>query len=142
MDPQRAKTAGPTGDRLRRVDQQAEQFVQPPERPLSSLIVMGASAGGYHAIQEAIKELTPDLPAAVIILLHSGRDTVSAYPLEHFLSQYTEVPIQAVQRGGGPVAAGTDLCDASWTRRLPSRTNVTARAADARPSGDHNQSVI
>jgi len=101
LDPQRAKTAGPTGDRLRRVDQQAEQFVQPPERPLSSLIVMGASAGGYHAIQEAIKELTPDLPAAVIILLHSGRDTVSAYPLEHFLSQYTEVPIQAVQRGGG-----------------------------------------
>ena len=64
-------------ERLSRLDQQVEEFVQSLEHPLESLIVMGASAGGHRAIQEAVKGLSYDLPAAVVILLHSSTRTGS-----------------------------------------------------------------
>jgi len=51
-------------ERLSRLDQQVEEFVQSPEHPLESLIVMGASAGGHRAIQEAVKDLSHDLPGS------------------------------------------------------------------------------
>jgi chemotaxis response regulator CheB len=93
-------------ERLSRLDQQVEEFVQSPEHPLESLIVMGASAGGHRAIQEAVKGLSYDLPAAVIILLHSSTRTGSEYPYESIFSRSTELPVQAVQEGGERVQPG------------------------------------
>lgn len=92
-----ARTAMRADERLSRLDQQAERFVQSTEQPLESLIVMGASAGGHYALQEAVKGLSHDLPAAVIILLHSGRQTIEGYSLKDFLGSSTDLPIQVVQ---------------------------------------------
>lgn len=86
-------------ERLSRLDQQAERFVQPTEQPLESLIVMGASAGGYGALQDAVKGLSGNLPAAVIILLHSGKSTIEENPLIVLLGHACEIPVQAVQAG-------------------------------------------
>jgi two-component system chemotaxis response regulator CheB len=86
-------------ERLRRVGQQAEEFIQTSERPLESLIVIGASAGGYVALKDAIKGLSHNLPAAVIILLHSGRGTLSENPLIELLGHASEIPVRAAQDG-------------------------------------------
>lgn len=86
-------------ERLRRVGQQTEDFIQRPEDPLESLIVIGASAGGYAAIQDAVKGLSRDLPAAVVILLHSDRSTLSDNPLIGLLSHACELSVRSVQDG-------------------------------------------
>ena len=100
MESQNAKQDIMTsGDRLRRLGQQSEEFVQSSEQVLSSLIVMGASAGGHQALEQAIKGLSRDLPAAVVILLHSGRSLVPEYRLVDVLSKSTELPIQVVKEG-------------------------------------------
>lgn len=85
-------------ERLTRQGQQDEQFIYPTESALESLIVIGASAGGFVALQEAIKGLSRDLPAAVIILLHSMIKN-SGYGLEHVLARSTELPIQVIKAG-------------------------------------------
>src|ERR1044072_7440237 len=85
-------------ERLTRQGQQDEQFICPTESALESLIVIGASAGGFVALQEAVKGLSGALPAAVIILLHSMMKN-SGYGLEHVLARSTEMPIQVIQAG-------------------------------------------
>ena len=86
-------------ERLKRKGQQAEQFVKAQEHPVENLIVMGASAGGHHALKQAVKGLSFNLPAAVIISLHSGRQTVGEFTLANFLGTSTDLPIQVVQTG-------------------------------------------
>lgn len=86
-------------ERLSRMDQQAEEFVLSTDAPLESLIVMGASAGGFVALPEAVRGLSRDLPAAVVILLHAGRRPGPENPLENVLSQSTELPVLPVQDG-------------------------------------------
>lgn len=83
-------------ERLTRTGQQPEQFLKPRECPVENLIVIGASAGGYHALQEAVKGLSWDLPAAVIILLHSGKQTIEKSSLKNLLRTSTDLPIQLV----------------------------------------------
>jgi chemotaxis response regulator CheB len=60
--PQAPRTTMRADERLSRLDQQAEEFVQSSEQPLESLIVIGASAGGYVALQDAVKGLSRNLP--------------------------------------------------------------------------------
>lgn len=86
-------------ERLRRVGQQTEEYIQTPEHSLESLIVIGASAGGYVALQHAVKGLSRNLPAAVVILLHSGRSMLSENPLVSLLSHACELSVQTVQDG-------------------------------------------
>ncbi len=100
MAPSRvAKNAMRADERLSRLNQQTERFMQPTEQPLESLIVIGASAGGYVALQDAVKGLSRNLPAAVIILLHSGRSAIQKNPLIDLLSHSCEIPVQAAQAG-------------------------------------------
>jgi two-component system, chemotaxis family, protein-glutamate methylesterase/glutaminase len=100
MAPRRAaKDAMRADERLSRLNQQTEQFVQPTEQPLESLIVIGASAGGYVALQDAVKGLSRNLPAAVIVLLHSGTSTIQENPLINLLGHACEIPVQAAQAG-------------------------------------------
>ncbi len=96
-----------TSGRLRRQGQKPERFVTQTERPLETLIVIGASAGGHHALQETLKGLSPTLPAAVIVLVHSTIHTVSDFRFEKILSQYTALPIRAVQESGERLKPGT-----------------------------------
>jgi chemotaxis response regulator CheB len=95
------KNAIRADERLGRLNQQAERFVQSSEQPIESLIVMGASAGGYVALQDAVKGLSHDSPAAVIILLHSGRRTTPDFSMKSFLSSSTDLHIQVAQTEGG-----------------------------------------
>ncbi|MBX3301773.1 MAG: chemotaxis protein CheB [Nitrospira sp.] len=87
-------------ERLGRLDQKTERFVQPTELPLESLIVMGTSAGGYVALQDAVKGLSGNLPAAVIVLLHAGSRSMSGEnPLVNLLGRCCEIPVQAARSG-------------------------------------------
>lgn len=86
-----------SGDRLRRVGEQRERFGKPAEIPIENLIVIGASAGGYVVLKEVIRALSPDIPAAVIILQHMGR--ASQYDWETALAEHTVVPIAVAKSG-------------------------------------------
>lgn len=86
-------------ERLRRVGQEAEDFVQMSESPLQNIIVIGTSAGGFVALQEVVRGLSHDLPAAVVVLLHSGRRTGPENPVQTVLSRCTTLPIRPVQSG-------------------------------------------
>jgi two-component system chemotaxis response regulator CheB len=44
------------------------------------IIVMGASAGGLQAIQQIVRRLPSDLPAAVFVVIHTGPDTPGILP--------------------------------------------------------------
>ena len=56
---------------------------------------MGASAGGYHALQEILPDLSIDIPAAIVILVHSRLG--NTYRVEGMLKQFTRIPIFPVQ---------------------------------------------
>ncbi len=86
-------------ERLSRLGQQPERFVESTDSKLESLIVIGASAGGYVALQEAVRGLSRDLPAALVILVHSARRTGPENPIEYLLSRSTELPVRPVQDG-------------------------------------------
>ena len=83
-------------DRLRREGEKPEDHRTPTESSIENLIVVGASAGGHHAIRQVIRGLSSDIPAAVIIMLHRGRDTAPS-KVERWLEPSTHIPIQAVQ---------------------------------------------
>ena len=106
MEPRPAKKERTSGERLRRVGQQKEGYLQRTEQPLESLIVLGASAGGYHALQEAIKGLSRDIPAAIVILLHSSSSVGLEHQLVNVLRQSTELPTRAIQEDGDRLEPG------------------------------------
>jgi two-component system, chemotaxis family, protein-glutamate methylesterase/glutaminase len=93
------KDAMRADERLSRLNQQTEQFVHPTEQGIESLIVIGASAGGYVALQDAVKGLSRNLPATVIVLLHSGTSTIRENPLINLLGHACEIPVQAAHAG-------------------------------------------
>jgi two-component system chemotaxis response regulator CheB len=67
------------------------------------VIVVGASAGGIEALTSLVRGLTPDLPAAVFVVLHVPSDSRSALPA--ILSRAGPVP--AVQAADGdPIRPG------------------------------------
>lgn len=85
------------GDRLRRVRQRRFSTGL-----AETLIVVGASAGGHHAIRQVTKELSDDIPAAIIIMLHRPRTYSSQYEgfkLEEWLEVSTNIPVVRVQSG-------------------------------------------
>jgi chemotaxis response regulator CheB len=57
----------------------------------STLVTIGASAGGHRALAALIRDLPADLPAAVIILLHIG--TVVEFILPRWLRQFGHLPV-------------------------------------------------
>ena len=58
--------------------------------PSTDIIVIGASSGGVEALQTLVHGLSPDLPAAVLIVLHVG-----AHPsiLPDILERVTTLPV-------------------------------------------------
>ena len=61
------------------------------------IIVIGASAGGVEALMELVRGLPPDLPAAVLIVLHVARRGTSIMP--HILNREATLPARHPQSG-------------------------------------------
>ena len=59
--------------------------------PTLKLVVIGASAGGLEALIRLVEVLPKDLPAAVIVAIHTRSDTSSHLP--EILSRWTALPV-------------------------------------------------
>ncbi len=96
MAEQRARISKLTsGERLRRKGQAKAIGRKRRRSPIQNLVVMGASAGGYDALIEILRELSTDIPAAIVILLHIALD--SEYSLKNLLGRFTRIPIVQVE---------------------------------------------
>jgi two-component system, chemotaxis family, protein-glutamate methylesterase/glutaminase len=76
-------------------------------RPAGSghdLILIGASAGGIHALQRILADLPSDLPAAVLVVVHLGATS----HLAQVLARGCSLPVQAA-RDGEALRQGTVL---------------------------------
>jgi two-component system chemotaxis response regulator CheB len=81
-----------SGERLRRKGQ--TQAPMKGRTFIANLIVMGASAGGQKALVEIVKDLPVDIPAAIVVLVHSRLG--SEYSPKGLLEQFTRIPIVPV----------------------------------------------
>ncbi len=93
MSEQRAGTSKLTSvERLGRKGQ-AQATKRNGKTLIQNLVVIGASAGGYDAMIEILGELSADIPAAIVILLHmplGGKHDLS-------LGRCTRIPIVQVK---------------------------------------------
>ena len=78
-----------SGERLQRQGQVAPSSI-------ANLIVIGASAGGHQAVVEILKDLSADMPAAIVILLHMPTKS-SPRGLKAFLRRFSRLPIIEVE---------------------------------------------
>ncbi len=92
---------------------------------IQSVIVLGASAGGVESLREVVEGLPPDLPAAVLVVLHVPSATPSALP--KILSECGKLPANHPQDGEELRAARTaraahpyssEICDFGIWRGL------------------------
>jgi two-component system chemotaxis response regulator CheB len=61
------------------------------------LVVIGASAGGVEALSQVVRELPPDLPAAVCVVLHIAPGSPSM--LAHILGRAGRLPCRPARDG-------------------------------------------
>jgi two-component system chemotaxis response regulator CheB len=66
-----------------------------PQTSGHDIVVIGASAGGIEALKELLQQLTPDLPAALFIVLHLGARS----HLAHILARHCPLPVVAAESG-------------------------------------------
>jgi two-component system, chemotaxis family, protein-glutamate methylesterase/glutaminase len=94
------KTSATSTDSLRRGREQPERTGRPTEEPIGNLIVIGASAGGYTALRELVQDLSDNIPAAIIILLHASvRIHFQGHKFSDWLRESTRVPVYLIQSG-------------------------------------------
>lgn len=84
------------------------------DEPASSLVVVGASAGGVEALTTLVSGLPDDLPAAVCTVLHLPASAESR--LAHILSRAG--PLAAAQAQGGEILAPGRILVAPPDRHL------------------------
>jgi len=83
-----------SGERLRR-EGQAQRPICKEKTFIENLALMGASAGGYRAFEEILKDLSTDILAAIIVLIHAPLG--SEFHLRSFLKRLSRIPIVMVQ---------------------------------------------
>lgn len=62
-----------------------------PEESVRALVVIGASAGGRTVIGTVLKNLSADIPAAIVVMLHTAPD--SAYDLSAWFRQLGHIEV-------------------------------------------------
>jgi two-component system chemotaxis response regulator CheB len=66
------------------------------DQPVRTVIVIGASAGGLAAISTVLKELSRDIPAAIVVMLHASPD--SEFDLSKWLRRFGHIQIVETSR--------------------------------------------
>src|SRR5690348_13487374 len=104
---------------------------------INRVVVIGASAGGLDPLKSLVSALTPDISAAVLVVMHMARHTPSM--LERILARATKLPtVQASD--GEPLVAGRIYCARPDCHLLVDRTTVAVTHGPAenrfRPSID------
>jgi two-component system chemotaxis response regulator CheB len=61
---------------------------------IDNLIVIGSSAGGHRALSEIFKDLSVDMPAVIVIVLHMPTRSLPAF--KKTLGRYCRLPIKEV----------------------------------------------
>jgi two-component system, chemotaxis family, protein-glutamate methylesterase/glutaminase len=63
--------------------------------------VIGASAGGHSAVKEVLREVSQDIPAALIIMQHTSAPSFDAkkFRLKDWLQQATRIPVVQISDG-------------------------------------------
>ncbi|MBV8992804.1 MAG: hypothetical protein JO287_03665 [Pseudonocardiales bacterium] len=87
----------------RRLDAVSSGEPLPTSAHGAGVIAMGASAGGVEALRAVVAGLAPELPAAVLVVLHIPRHSPSALP--RILNRAGPLPAVAAEHGM-PVRAG------------------------------------
>ena len=85
-----------SGERLRRKGQVQASTRNRKKRSVRNLIIVGASAGGYRALSEIFRDLPPDIPAAIVVILHLP--TGSIHDLGVSLGRFTRIPFVSVEK--------------------------------------------
>ena len=88
------KRESTAGDRLRRRGQRKEVTGGPHGSSVENLVVIGASAGGHNALKELLRDVSENIPAALIIMLHMPRPPrAPQLGLKDWIRQATRVPV-------------------------------------------------
>lgn len=66
------------------------------------LLLVGASTGGPEAVAVVLRAMTPDLPAAIVLVQHLDRDYV--HGLVEWLAPAARRPVRPIEAGDRPVA--------------------------------------
>ena len=74
---------------------QAQAPIDQEKTFIGNLIVIGTSAGGHDALEEIVKDLSTDIPASIIALMHAP--VGNEYDLKGFLERFTRIPIVPVR---------------------------------------------
>jgi chemotaxis response regulator CheB len=105
MKKQLAKQSPSTSGPLRR--QKSTAGPHASYSRVNNLIVIGTSAGGHRALKEVVRELSDDIPAAIVIMQHLPKSQrLGPFKLGDWLQESTRMPVIQVE-GGEPVREGT-----------------------------------
>lgn len=133
-----------SGERLQRQGQASPTHI-------ANLIVIGASAGGHRALAEILKNLSPDMPAAIVIVLHMPLG--SPYDFKDTLGRFSRLPLvvvknrAALQQGSifVPPPGRTALCSTGMItveHSIPDHPTITINRLFTSAARSHRERVI
>src|SRR5215472_546196 len=132
------KQGSTSGEFLRRGKEQAERTGQPTELPIENLIVIGASAGGHKALWEVVRELSREIPAAVIVMQHMApKDSfrLGSFKLDDWLHDSTHVRVVEIHSTERLRSSMIYICPPGMSVSLKGRTmHLTPQQREARVS--------
>lgn len=107
-------------------------------RSPDKIIVLGASAGGVHALKTIVRDLSPGLNHAIILVIHRLKNVNSR--LDSLIQGFTELPVSEVEDKEDILGGHIYLCPSNYHLLLePDYTfslSVSERVNFSRPSID------
>lgn len=80
-----------------RPPQSSDEQTEAEKRPIRTVIVIGASAGGRAAIGTVLKDFSHNIPAAIVVMLHVAPD--SDFDLSKWFRQFGHITIRKASQG-------------------------------------------